>query len=162
MRSPADALVHALKYGGWPELADELATWMVRLVHAEPRLFRGRAIVPVPTARARVRARGYNQVRVLAEAVRRGIDGTLVDALVRREGGGSQIALHPGERRANVLGAFSLSSRREVSQAIRDRDVLLVDDVLTTGATAGSAAEALGSGGARSVVVLTFARALPA
>ncbi len=56
----------------------------------------------------------------------------------------------------------SLSSRREVSQAIRDRDVLLVDDVLTTGATAGSAAEALGSGGARSVVVLTFARALPA
>lgn len=93
--------------------------------------------------------------------LQRGIDGTLVDALVRRDGG-SQVALHPGERRANVLRAFSRSSRREISQSIRDRDGLLVDDVLTTGATSESAPEVLGSGGAQSVVIFTFARALPA
>ena len=161
MRSPADALVHALKYGGWPELAGELAAWMIRLVEEEPELLGGRTIVPVPTTRKRLRARGYNQARMLADAVCRGLGETLVDALQRREGGGSQVVLHPGERRANVVGAFSVSYRRDVSKAIRDRDLLLVDDVLTTGATAGSAAEALRDGGARSVVVLTFARALP-
>jgi predicted amidophosphoribosyltransferase len=85
----------------------------------------------------------------------------LVDALLRRDGGGSQVALQPGERRANVLGAFALSPQRPHLEAIRDRDVILVDDVLTTGATARAAAALLAEGNARSVVLLTFARALP-
>lgn len=148
LRPPADAIVHALKYGGWPELGAELAEWMVGLVRAEPKLLGGRPVVPVPSTQRRLRARGYDQARMLADKLAQETGGTLVDALARREGGESQVALHPGERLANVCGAFFLSSR-ESSEAIRGRDVLLVDDVLTTGATAGAAAEALGRGGAK-------------
>ncbi|MEX1259077.1 MAG: phosphoribosyltransferase family protein [Gemmatimonadota bacterium] len=119
----------------------------------------GVPIVPVPTTLRRLRDRGYNQAGVLAATVARATGGILLEALSRMEGGESQVALHPDERRANVKGAFLL--RDSSAAEIRGRDILLVDDVLTTGATAVAAAETLGAGGARSVTLLTFARALP-
>jgi len=119
----------------------------------------GVGIVPVPTTARRLRERGYNQAKVLADGVARLTGGRCLDALRRRDGGESQVALHPEERRANVKGAFLL--RDSSVERILRRDLVLVDDVLTTGATAGAAAEALEGGGARSVTLLTFARALP-
>jgi ComF family protein len=159
LADPADALVHALKYGGWPELGAELSSRMARVPLPDLPDLAGVPIVPVPTTRRRLRDRGYNQARVLAEGVARATGGILLEALWRREGGESQVALHPEERRANVKGAFLLHD--SLVERIRGRNVVLVDDVLTTGATAAAAAEALGAGGARGVILLTFARALP-
>jgi ComF family protein len=120
---------------------------------------RGVPVIPVPTTRRRLRERGYNQAEVLASGVADASGSLLVHALFRRDGGESQVALHPEERRANVKGAFQL--RDSEAKWIQGRDVVLVDDVLTTGATACSAAETLCEGGVRSVALLTFARALP-
>jgi ComF family protein len=116
-------------------------------------------VVPVPTTRRRERARGYNQARLLAAEYARLRGLRLVDGLTRREGGGTQVSLHPEERRANVEAAFAL--RKGGEARLDGRRVILVDDVLTTGATAGAAARVLERAGARGVLVVSFARALP-
>lgn len=117
-------------------------------------------VVPVPTTRTRRRRRGYNQAAVLAEAVGAALDLPVLRALLRRPGGTTQVALQPVERGRNVLRAFSVGEESR-ARRIRGRPVLLVDDVLTTGATAGAAATALAAAGVSGVTVLTFARALP-
>ena len=157
---PADRLVHGLKYGGWPSLAVDLGGKMAGLLDPPRGDLPAPLLVPVPTTPGRLRARGYNQARLLAEEVARRVGGTLLDVLVRADRGGSQVALQRDERRANVQGAFSV--RREAAAPIRGREVFLVDDVLTTGATASAAALALAEGGATGVRLLTCARSLPA
>jgi ComF family protein len=156
---PADALVHALKYGGWLELAGEMAEFMARTLAAELRRQGDVLLVPVPTTPSRERERGYNQAALLARALSRATGLPLAEALIRREGGSTQVSLHPSERRANVREAFSLAENGAAT--VQDRHVLLVDDVLTTGATGTAAAEVLVRGGARQAELITFARALP-
>ncbi len=158
MAPPADTLVHALKYGGWPELATFMAGRMTGAL-APAELSAGSLVVPVPTTPSRERERGYNQAARLARVVAHALDRPLVEALTRVDGGGTQVALHRHQRRANVEGAFR--PVEDLSGRIRSRPVLLVDDVLTTGATAGAAARALAAMGAEEVTLLTFARALP-
>jgi ComF family protein len=127
--------------------------------------FQGRvAIVPVPLHRARERERGYNQASVLAEgfvlALRRQMDRGVAAklearCLSRRRSTAPQSGLSLQARSENVRGVFMASER------VRDRDVALVDDVMTTGATVSACAAALKRAGARRVVVLALARATP-
>lgn len=157
---PADALVHALKYEGWAELAAEMG----RAMAAELRVRRGTPwrrslVVPVPTTTARVRARGYNQAELLARSVAAALDLPFVQALARTRGGPTQVALPPSQRRANVRGAFAL--RDGQSARVAGAHVVLVDDVLTTGSTAGAAASELAHVGASEVTLVVFARAMP-
>ncbi len=114
-------------------------------------------IVPVPLHRQRLRWRGFNQSVTLARAVGR-IAGRPVDPLIlaRVRATAPQVGLGISERRRNVRGAFAV--RRP--EALRGRRVLLVDDVMTTGATAEACAYALRHSGAREVEVLVLARAL--
>lgn len=155
MEPPADALVHALKYGGWRALGDWMGVLMAKTCPPLP----GRPLViPVPTTPSRMRVRGYNQAEILARVVARVLGLPLVVALAR-SGGGTQVKLGPKERRANVEGCFSVPP--PFRSRIRGCEVILIDDVLTTAATARSAALALEGGGAGSVRLLTFARALP-
>jgi ComF family protein len=114
-----------------------------------------RVVVPVPTTERRVRERGYNQAALLAERVGRDLRIPVRRGLVRVPGGPSQTSLRAEARRENVRGVF-----RAGSASVADAHVLLVDDVLTTGATAGEAATVLRASGAATVVLLTFARAL--
>ena len=123
-------LVHALKFGGRPGLARGLAPVMAS---ALPRSWRRPDLVcPVPLHPVRRRERGYDQAERLAAALAEWVGAPLVpDVLVRIRATPPQTGLGAGARRANLSGAFEL--RR--TQWVRDRRVLLVDDVLTTGST---------------------------
>jgi ComF family protein len=157
LRAPADALVHQLKYRAWHGLAPVMAGAMAavtlpRDVGAEARL-----VVPVPTTSARLRQRGYNQAELLARALATRSGRTTLGALRRGSGASSQTALQPAARLANVAGAFMVVDG--IEGAIDGEHLLLVDDVLTTGATVTACSQALVAAGARCVSVLTFARA---
>lgn len=114
-------------------------------------------VVPVPLGRKRMRERGYNQVATVAMPLAM-MNGWRYapKALRRLRETRSQVGLSMEERRENVRGAFGADGR-----LVRDRIVLLVDDVATTGATVLACAQALVDGGARSVYAFTLARALP-
>jgi len=116
------------------------------------------ATLPVPLSASRLRERGFNQSEILAAEVAQlwGIPawtGTLERARSTR----SQTELTPGERRANVAGAFCVQ-QAEV-KTLRGAHVVLVDDVVTTCATLNACASALFNAGARTISYLTFGRA---
>jgi len=142
------AIVHALKYGGRRSLAPRLA---VLLARCAPEVLDGaNVVVPVPLHRVKERARGFNQ----AELVARQLPLPMALALKRVRRSPSQTGLPAAERRANVRGAFALTDRRIIENAV----VVLVDDVSTTGATLEACARVLLDGGAREVRALTVAR----
>lgn len=147
----ADA-VHALKYGGRPALARPLGAWLA----ARAPVPEGALVVSVPLARGRRVERGYDQASLLADALARASGRRAARArraLRRVRETPPQVGRSREERARNVAGAF------EATAAVAGRDVILVDDVVTTGATADAAAAALRRAGARSVVVVALARA---
>lgn len=138
----AALVVHALKYGERPNLARALGTEMAR---ALPPGYRPDLVVDVPLHRTRRRERGYNQAAALADALAEAIAAPrLAGALTRVRSTRAQARLGPAERRGNIAGAF----RVERPAAMKGRSVLLVDDVMTTGATLESALATLAVAGA--------------
>lgn len=158
-RGPVPALIHAFKYQGWTSLSPFLGARMARTVRLELSADLLDVVVPVPTTRRRLRERGFNPAGLLAEMVAAELKIPLSEALSRPGEGARQIGLPPSERAANVRGAFVPAGPR--SGALNHQHVLLVDDVLTTGATGAEAARAAEACGARTVSLVTFARALP-
>jgi predicted amidophosphoribosyltransferase len=116
-------------------------------------------IVPVPTTPGRLKERGFNPARRLAEGLGEALGIPVVDALGRPAEAPRQVGLPPSQRAANVKTAFIVEG--VAADAPRPPQVLLVDDVLTTGATVAAAAESLSRAGMAWVGVLTFARAAP-
>lgn len=157
LESPARELVHALKYQGWKGVGDFMGKEMAR--RAGARVREAEAVVPVPTSRRNQRRRGYNQARVIAAALADVLDLPLLPCLERRRQTGTQTTLNPAQRRANVSGAFVLAEGRE--DAVAGRRVVLVDDVVTTGATIRAASLALAPGEPASVFAYAFARTAP-
>lgn len=155
---PARSLVHALKYEGWQLAGQVMAKAMLSVL---PRGIPWQAalLVPVPTSAERAHRRGYHQAAVLAQELARSTGLPTVDALLRTGEGGTQVALHPEERAANVRGVFDLVPSAPSKLAFRR--VILVDDVLTTGATGAEVAGVLERAGVLEVWLLTFARTLP-
>jgi ComF family protein len=148
-------LVHAFKYGDRLDLAPTLARWTAQAGHE---LLDGAdALVPVPLYWRRLWARRFNQAAILAENISRmSAVPVLHDVLKRVRPTDQQVGLTRAERAANVQGAFRVSA--EGKAAIRGKRLVLVDDVLTSGATADTCARTLLRGGARTVEVLVFAR----
>ncbi len=152
---PARVLVHRLKYSDRLELAWPLGAWMARA--GQEILVAADVIVPVPLHRRRLIWRRFNQANALALGVAR-FCGKPVDpfALVRVKPTAPQVGLTRAQRATNVQGAFAVPE--EARPSVEGRAVVLVDDVMTTGATLNAAARALLRGGAKRVDVLVFAR----
>ena len=144
-------LIHVYKYGRVSPLAEPLGKLLVR---ALPRTEAFDAIVPMPLHWTRRWKRGFNQSELLARVVSKRTGVPVENALRRRKPTPSQAGLTSAERRTNVSGAFEVRKR----DLVRGRSVLLIDDVLTTGATAAACSRVLKRGGAVRVTVLTLAR----
>lgn len=154
----AQAIVYALKYGGWPAIAGPMADRMARLEWPEDVRRERTALVPVPLAPARLRERGFNQSELIARAVanRHGLP-VWNDTLERVRQTASQTRLTPEDRLRNVSGAFHAPA--SVRAKLRGAHVVLIDDVVTTASTLNACAAALYDGGARILSYMTFARA---
>ena len=152
-------MVHQLKYRGWSCLGAVMGEAMARVV-LPPAMRECTVVLAVPTTRTRIQERGYNQAALIAESFARQRDCEVVDWLERAPAATSQTTLQPAKRAANVAGAFRVRSDCEVR--VQDARILIVDDVLTTGATVSECAETLAGAGAAAICVLTFARALDA
>jgi len=150
---PARTLAHRLKYSDRAELARPIARWMARAgadILAEADL-----ITPVPLHPLRLWRRRFNQAASLTREISRQT-GKPCDlaALLRVKATASQVGLSRAQRAENVQGAF----RAADGVPVRGRNIVLVDDVLTSGATANAASRALLRAGAKRVDVLVFAR----
>lgn len=150
---PLRAAIHRLKYRhGW-QMARPLGALMAEYWQAHP--LPADVVVPVPLHPARFLRRGYNQSALLAGELGRRVGLPLDEsALQRVRATATQMRLKAAERRRNVAGAFRCADGR-----LRGRNVLLVDDVCTTGATLEACADALREAGAGDVWALTLARA---
>lgn len=152
-------LVHAFKYSDRLDLAPTLGGWMAQ---AGLDLLDGAdGLIPVPLHWRRLWARRFNQAAVLASAIadKSGIP-VLGDALDRVRPTPQQVGLSRTARASNVQGAFRVSDSGR--PAIRGKRLILIDDVLTSGATVDTCARALLRGGAAAVDVLVFARVVDA
>ena len=151
-------IVHALKYDGWTRAAIEIADRMARVSFPADVTEERAMIVPVPLARVRHRERGFNQSALLASNLSQHWKiPAREDVLVRVSSSRSQTRLTPGERLGNVAGAFLVPGDKPSS--IRGAHVMLLDDVVTTGATLRASASALFAAGARTISYITFGRA---
>jgi ComF family protein len=141
---------------GREEMAHLLAGFLLPLLPPVPSCL----VVPVPLHPFRLMARGYNQSAHLARALARAAGlPLLVDGLVRTRATRPSQGLSRTGRATNVAGAFAVPARHR--PRVAGHPILLVDDVLTTGATAAAATRALLKAGAGPVHVLTFARVAP-
>jgi ComF family protein len=145
-------LVRALKFRQAIEVADAMAAQIA--ANAPLGLLADVTLVPVPLHPRRRRARGYNQAAAIAQALstRTGLD--TLDCLARRGPATTQVGRHRAERRAGPTGAI------EVRGGAVPARVLLVDDVVTTGATLAACRAALVSAGSPEVSAVAFARTL--
>jgi ComF family protein len=144
-------LIHLFKYDRLKPLARPLGKL---LASALPREWKYDMVVPIPLHWRRGWERGFNQSELLAKVLSARLGAPMLRAVRRRRRTPSQAGLTNAQRRTNVAGAFVCNKRFSV----RDRHVLLVDDVLTTGATASACAAVLKRAGAKRVTVLTLAR----
>ncbi|HTW50024.1 MAG TPA: ComF family protein [Acidobacteriaceae bacterium] len=156
-------LVHLLKYDGMEGVAGRLGALAAEQVLEVEGLPQELVVAPVPLWPGKRRQRGFNQAELLARGAVAAMQmrrpemrvRLVAGALERRRATESQAGLSPHERRANVRGAFFVPK----PAAVDGQDVLLIDDIYTTGATARACTQALKSAGARRVWVATVARA---
>lgn len=149
-----DAL-HHLKYAGERRLAEPLGAAIARRWSAVGA--GGDLLVPVPVHRDRAAHRGYDQATLLAVSAARHLRLPMVEALERWQATTAQYELDRRSRASNVAGAFRVRGPVEATR-VRGRWVVLIDDVMTTGATLSACAAALRDAGALAVSAVTVAR----
>lgn len=148
-------IVLSLKHGDRTDLADSAAAWMLRA--ARQILPDDAVFVPVPIHWSRLLARRYNQAAELSRALSR-LSGceTIPDALIRHRRTPTQDGMTVEQRFSNLAGAIGVNPGRE--ERLKRRNVCLIDDVMTSGASLSACADAIHSAGAGRVFVLVLAR----
>ena len=150
---PLSSAILKLKYRSDQALADEMASWLVSVYHRTG--WMADCVIPVPLADVRLRQRGYNKVTLIATSFAKELKLHLfTNALERMRETRSQVGLDSQERQVNVEGAFRADSR-----IVQGRSIVLIDDLLTSGATLKNCAIALLNAGAAQVFCLTVGRA---
>ena len=150
-------LVLALKHGDRPDLAPALAHWLSQAV--APLILPGMIVAPVPLHLRRLLKRRYNQSALVSARVARaqGLDH-LPDLLLRQRHTEGQDHRTVSDRFANIAGALAVNPR--YAQTVQGRAVLLIDDVMTSGATLAAASQALLDAGSGPISVAVLARAV--
>jgi ComF family protein len=143
----AQALVRTLKYGRTKDAARTIATCL-----ASKGVVADFAVAPIPTAPSRVRQRGYDQAVVISKEFAR-LTGVQYAQVLRRQTSSRQVGATRQERLANMHASFVPQSLTN----IHSKKLMLIDDVLTTGATIESATQSLLKAGAQEVRIMTFA-----
>jgi ComF family protein len=151
---PVRSAVHALKFRAGRQAAPVLGALIRESLRQRP--LKADLVVPVPLAPGRLRRRGYNQAALLAEQLGHHLGGPLELDLLGREDRPAQRTLGAAERWANLRGSIHCRAPTRVV----GRRIIVVDDVMTTGATLSACAEALAAAGARQVFGLVVARTL--
>ncbi len=148
---PLRGLIHLFKYSGMKPLARPLSAFLERAIPIDMEFD---AVVAVPLHWRKRWDRGFNQAELLAKYIAKRRQIPLVGALRRKRATEVQASLASAGRRRNVAGAFAIRSK----VAVAGKRILLIDDVMTTGATAGVCASVLKRAGAKSVSLVTLAR----
>jgi ComF family protein len=151
---PIRKALHQLKYRRDIALGDALTNHMLH--HVKELNWPIDMVVPIPLGRKRYKERGYNQVGMIARPLALALGVKFApEALRRCKETRSQVGLSKQERQKNVFGAF------QAGAGVNKKNILVLDDVSTTGSTLSSSSEALFLSGAKDVYALTVARALP-
>jgi ComF family protein len=153
-RGPAQPLVQALKYNGAVHVVRDWMPWLVACVRQHYARMHADAVTFVPLHPKKERERSYNQAHLLAGGLARELCVPLAGTLARLRYTETQTNLDMEKRRENITGAFAVVGR----EWVRGRRFLLVDDVMTTGATVNECARMLKGAGAAAVYVVTAAR----
>jgi competence protein ComFC len=151
---PVQVALHKLKYRNDISLGEVLASHMLSFIHELN--WPVDVIVPIPLGQGRLKERGYNQVAMIARPLALALDVQYSPRdLIRCKETRSQVGLTKMERRENVREAF------RAGVGVKQKTVLVMDDVSTTGSTLSSSADSLYMAGAKDVYAFTVARALP-
>lgn len=154
--APLSDAIHMLKYSDAKSVSRQLGTMMAERVVGDQKYNKADMILAVPLHSARKRERGYNQAQLLAEQLGKALDIPAPEGLIARgKHTKSQTTLNKEQRHKNVEGIFVVQNPAR----IKDRTIILVDDVLTTGATIGTCGQSLLAAGAREVLAYTAAAA---
>jgi competence protein ComFC len=154
LRGPGRSLIHALKYHRGGHVLEDITTIM-RQAPGFADYLRGAVLVPVPLHPRKLRARGFNQSRLLADCGAQAVEGQaeVRELLARVVDTASQTHYDRVTRRENLKNAFALAKGATINPAQR---YVLVDDVFTTGSTLNSCATVLRRGGALTLDIVTF------
>jgi len=147
-------LIHRFKYGKKIPLGKRLAQRLGETINSDPRFLKSDFLIPVPLHKSRYRERGFNQSEIVAEEISK-IAGLplLKNALIRKKNTKDQTNLSFQQREENVKGAFVVTQ----PEIINGKRIVLVDDVITTGATLSECARTLKQAGAEKILGMTIA-----
>lgn len=149
-KGPAQKIIHRLKYKDRPDLSTAMGRWLATDLAGQGVSFRPDLVLPVPLHPRKLSARGYNQSEgfAIGLAERLGIEAR-TDVLVRKQHSQTQTRLSRQQRWENVSDIFDLSAPK----AVESKHVMIVDDVVTTGATVEACAQLCAAAGVASVSV---------
>lgn len=152
-------LIHYFKYKSFENLAPILGELLIKyfkLLSFETFKLLNFVIVPIPLHRCRERERGFNQAKLLAEITARHFNLPLIDGLKRIKNNEPQAKMKNSEKRTkNISGCFEIKN----PEAIRGKNIILIDDVFTSGATMNEAARILKKNGSGKIIALVLAKA---
>ena len=155
---PIRSVIRQFKYSGWPSLSQKIGRYLGKYIKNSGLSAKNHVVIPIPLHPERLRERGFNQAELLsveiAELLELKING---EVLARTKKTSAQAELKDHEKRkSNVAGAFEVKNPEQIS----GKNLILVDDVFTSGATMNEAVRVLREAGARKIIAFVIAKTM--